>query len=181
MHTHTHIQNLQTYNPEATSTKAANLPENKNKNRYPDALPCTCSHTPFNSGLLSVFFPLYLPSSLSSPLLFSSLSPPPMHFQMTTPEWSSLQQTVLLHLTISTPVTLWAVHGIFITLSVVWVACTIHSQIDVDPMHPKYIATQGPLQNTVSDFWQVCDCKPRWIRWEKSVMVACIWQGLGVK
>ena len=28
-------------------------------------------------------------------------------------------------------------------------------QVDVDPAHPKYIATQGPLQDTVADFWQV--------------------------
>lgn len=27
--------------------------------------------------------------------------------------------------------------------------------MDVDPRHPRYIATQGPLSNTVDNFWQV--------------------------
>ena len=30
-------------------------------------------------------------------------------------------------------------------------------QVDVDPAHPKYIVTQGPLQNTVADFWQASE------------------------
>ena len=29
------------------------------------------------------------------------------------------------------------------------------SQMDHDPKNPSYIATQGPLAHTVSDFWQV--------------------------
>ena len=28
-------------------------------------------------------------------------------------------------------------------------------QMDHDPKNPSYIATQGPLAQTVSDFWQV--------------------------
>ena len=28
-------------------------------------------------------------------------------------------------------------------------------QMDHDPKNPSYIATQGPLAHTVSDFWQV--------------------------
>ena len=39
------------------------------------------------------------------------------------------------------------------------VLCThmaFHSpQMDHDPKNPSYIATQGPLAQTVSDFWQV--------------------------
>jgi len=27
-------------------------------------------------------------------------------------------------------------------------------QIDGDPRNPVYIATQGPLEHTVDDFWQ---------------------------
>ena len=34
------LQLLQEYTPEDVSTTVANLPENKPKNRYPDALPC---------------------------------------------------------------------------------------------------------------------------------------------
>ena len=33
-------QSLQSYTPESTSTAIANQPENRSKNRYPDALPC---------------------------------------------------------------------------------------------------------------------------------------------
>lgn len=33
-----------------------------------------------------------------------------------------------------------------------------NAQVDTDPAHPSYIATQGPLQDTVSDFWQVSQC-----------------------
>ena len=39
------------------------------------------------------------------------------------------------------------------------VACTHiacdSQQMDHDPKNPSYIATQGPLAQTVSDFWQV--------------------------
>lgn len=35
----------------------------------------------------------------------------------------------------------------------------IHVQVDSDPGHPRYIATQGPLQETVGDFWQVSEFK----------------------
>ena len=31
----------------------------------------------------------------------------------------------------------------------------LFSQMDHDPKNPSYIATQGPLAHTVSDFWQV--------------------------
>ena len=27
--------------------------------------------------------------------------------------------------------------------------------VDTDPQHPKYIATQAPLEKTIADFWQV--------------------------
>ena len=75
MHTHTHTplshtQNLQKDYPEATSTKVANLPKNKTKNRYPDALPCT-----FSQLLIVTHFKW--PSSLSL-LRLSPPSPPPL-------------------------------------------------------------------------------------------------------
>ena len=45
-------QLLQEYTPDDVSTTAANLPENKIKNRYPDALPCKDpSHAPIISLL----------------------------------------------------------------------------------------------------------------------------------
>ena len=34
------------------------------------------------------------------------------------------------------------------------IACD-SQQMDHDPKNPSYIATQGPLAQTVSDFWQV--------------------------
>jgi len=92
-------ENLQKDYPEATSTKVANLPKNKTKNRYPDALPY--DHTRVKLS----------------------------------PENS-------------------ATGSDYINASYI---------IDADPMHPKYIATQGPLQNTVPDFWQMV--------WEQHVSV----------
>ncbi|XP_064390431.1 receptor-type tyrosine-protein phosphatase N2-like [Halichondria panicea] len=35
--------------------------------------------------------------------------------------------------------------------------------VDTDPQHPKYIATQAPLEKTIADFWQMV--------WEKEVSV----------
>ena len=33
--------------------------------------------------------------------------------------------------------------------------CNFLPQYDHDPRKPAYVATQGPLAHTVSDFWQV--------------------------
>lgn len=51
----------------------------------------------------------------------------------------------------------------------------IYIQIDADPMHPKYIATQGPLQNTVPDFWQVGWCEATNNLTQKVYCMSLIW------
>lgn len=149
-HTHTHTQNLQTYNPEATSTKVANLPENKTKNRYPDALPCT-SHT--CTPLACVFHQpfLSLHSTPSSPL--SSFPPPSDDHSRV--KLSPTNSVTALDYINASYIVRSPLNG-FTTVIGFNLHTWTHLQIDVDPMHPKYIATQGPLQNTASDFWQVC-------------------------
>lgn len=92
-------ESLQSYTPESTSTAIANQPENRPKNRYPDALPY--DHTRVK---------LKRENNESG--------------------------------------------SDYINASFI---------VDVDPAHPKYIVTQGPLQNTITDFWQAV--------WEQDISV----------
>ena len=44
--------------------------------------------------------------------------------------------------------------------------------IDTDPQHPKYIATQAPLKQTIADFWQVGNFFISLLRNSASVMLS---------
>ncbi len=53
--------------------------------------------------------------------------------------------------------------------------------VDTDPQHPKYIATQAPLEKTIADFWQVPGLLPHLkilhILIDTIVMMALNWIG----
>lgn len=92
-------ESLQAYVPEGCTTKTATQPENKPRNRYPDALPYDQNRVKLNPD-----------NNVSK--------------------------------------------SDYINASYI---------VDVDPRHPRYIATQGPLSNTVDNFWQMI--------WEQNIAV----------